>query len=233
MSYPYTQLNRLDEPHNYMYTPYGGEAFLHAYRMDRLAAINRVAGAVGTHDDDIDEAAVLAFLQSVGWDGERFSAASKISAPVVSEVNTAAGLLQFSIAAAVDTERLLEALLAVQLDARHDGLIKDWLDRLVQRFEVTKKLYATYPAGFRKGEGANTSVRLYWLLALSLCLFYAQTRNLKYLNALLKVNDLLASLPPEILFGHLSAKLMTLVFQVELAAVVGLAAVGKEPHVAQ
>jgi hypothetical protein len=234
MSYLYTQLNRLDEPHNYMYTPFGGEAFLQAYRTDRQAAICRIAEAVNTHGDDVYDAAVQAFLQSAGWDGERLSSPSKPSVLVVSSGGNAnAELSQLSLAAAVDTECLLEALLATQLDRAKDRLIKEWLDRLVQRFEVTKKLYATYPPGFRKGEGANTSVRLYWLLALSLCLFYAETRNLKYLSALLKVNDLLASLPQEILLCHFSTKLMTVVFQVELAAVAGLTATEEGEHVAQ
>ena len=198
-----------------------------AYRMDRQVAINRVAKAVNSRADDTYEAAALAFLQRAGWDGERFSASPNPYALEMKEGNFSNELAKFSIAAAVNTEHLLGALLAAQLGVALDGLVKDWLDRLVQRFEVTKKLYASYPPGFRKGEGANTSVRLYWLLALSLCLFYAQTRNLKYLNVLLKVNDLLISLPPESLIGHISTKIMTAVFRAELAAVAGLAVASK------
>jgi hypothetical protein len=70
-----------------------------------------------------------------------------------------------------------------------------WLDRLVQRFEVTKKLYEFYPPGFRKGEGDNSFIKPYWLLAMCLYLFYVQTNEIKYLSTLLKVSDLLCSLP--------------------------------------
>ena len=233
MSYPYTQINRLDEPLSYMYTPFKGEAFLAAYRMSREVAIGRLAENVKAGGDDAYEAATLVFLQCAGWDGKRFSASSKSEALVVSEGNSFTELSRFSIAEAIDTERLLGALLAAQFGAAHDGLIKGWLDRLVQRFEVTKKIYITYPPGFRKGEGSNTSVRLYWLLALSLCLFFAQSRNLKYLNALLKVNDLLSSLPQDLFFSHFSVKLMTVVFQVELAAVDALLVTGKGQHANQ
>jgi hypothetical protein len=233
MNYPYTQINRLDEPLSYMYTPFNGEEFLEAYRIDREVAIRRVAEAVKAGGGDTYEDATRVFLQRAGWDGALLSAPSKPPVVVVIEGVSATELSQFSIVDDIDSERLLVGLLAAQFGAAHDGLIKEWLDRFVQRFEVTKKIYITYPPGFRKGEGANNSVRLYWLLSLSLCLYFAQTRNLKYLNTLLKVNDLLTSLPQELMCGHFSAKLMTVVFQLELAAVAGLAFAGKGKYAAQ
>ncbi len=33
---------------------------------------------------------------------------------------------------------------------KNEKLTKEWLDRLVQRFEVTKKIYETYLVGFSK-----------------------------------------------------------------------------------
>jgi hypothetical protein len=232
MSYQYTQLNRLEEPHNYMYTPFGGVDFLCAYREDREAALQRIVGAAG--GDEAYESPVLALLSSYGWHGGHLS--SSVPAVAVSITDgrtTAIDLSSFSITAQVDTNDLLEALLSAQMGEQQDELVKSWLDRLVQRFEVTKKLYVAYLPGFRKGEGANNSVLLYWRLALSLALFYARTKSPKYLNTLLKVNDLLASLPPEMFSGHLSEKLMATVFQIELAGVAYLAEVGGGAHAAQ
>ena len=37
-------------------------------------------------------------------------------------------------------------------------LIKFWLDLLVQKFEVTKKIYHHYPINFGKGLGPNDSL---------------------------------------------------------------------------
>ena len=59
---------------------------------------------------------------------------------------------------------------------------KIWLDRLVQRFEVTKKLYEEYFIGFRKGRGHNNLIKLYWLFALVLSIYYSETNQIKYLN---------------------------------------------------
>ena len=59
---------------------------------------------------------------------------------------------------------------------------------------IIKKLYTTYPKGFRSGKGKTNVVRLYWMFALLLNLCYVETQNIKYLSTLLKVSDLLCSL---------------------------------------
>ena len=50
MIYTYSQKNRLDEPHAYMYTQFQGEPLLEAYLSSRLDAIN--CHAVGDSYDD-------------------------------------------------------------------------------------------------------------------------------------------------------------------------------------
>jgi hypothetical protein len=229
MIYPYTASSRLDEPHNYMYAPFGGADFLRAYRQNRSAVLRRIA--VGTVAGDAAyEVPVLACLKRLGWDGAQLGQATAQLLPLPTGSDPAANLARFSVAEPVDTSRLLEALLAAQLGAAGSEQVKVWLDRLVQRFEVTKKLHATYLPGFRKGDGVHTLVRLYWLLSLSLTLAYAVTRSLKYINTLLKVNDLLASLPSHLFAGHFSVELMTIVFEVELAGVYSLAEVGEKSY---
>jgi hypothetical protein len=105
---------------------------------------------------------------------------------------------RLTTAESTSTLNLLHALIAVQLTNTQNANTKIWIDRLVQRFEVTKKIYESYAPGFRKGEGVNTSVRLYWLFALALCLFYVRYRQIKYLSTLLKICDLLCSLPENV-----------------------------------
>ena len=128
----------------------------------------------------------------------------------------AKGLEKFTIAEPVETLRILHSLIAVQLTNFRDANTKFWIDCLVQRFEVTKKLYETYLVGFRKGEGVNTSIRLYWLFALTLCLFYAKSNEIKYLNTLLKVCDLLCSLPEDELEQHISRHGLSVVLATEI-----------------
>ena len=50
-----------------------------------------------------------------------------------------------------------------------------------------------YQPGFRKGSGQNDILYLYGLSALIFSMQCKRLQNLKYLNVLLKINDLIAS----------------------------------------
>jgi len=61
-------------------------------------------------------------------------------------------------------------------------------------------------------------VRLYWIFALLLALYYSETKNIKYLNTLLKVNDLLCSLDND-LMRKIPTQGLVLVLSVEVEGV--------------
>ena len=128
-------------------------------------------------------------------------------------------LARMTAAESVTTLNLLHALIATQLINVLGNNVKIWLDLLVQRFEVTKKIYEVYQAGLRKGEGANTSVRLYWLFALALSLFYTRTKEIKYLSTLLKVCDLLCSLPEKELRENITEHGLSTILVTEIVSV--------------
>jgi len=235
MTYSYSQLNRLEQPHAYMYTPFQGEALLQSYRSSRMAIVRRrsVAEHGSTAPDLMLVTCALPALKklfdSISLEaGEHFRtvleyAGIRNSAQDMAEggglVELAKGLASLTTAERVTTLDLLHAMIAVELTDVHNASTKVWLDRLVQRFEVTKKLYESYPQGFRKGEGANTSVRLYWLFALALCLYYTRSHEIKYLSTLLKVSDLLCSLPETLLRGHVPEHSLSAVLAAEIVGV--------------
>lgn len=68
-----------------------------------------------------------------------------------------------------------------------------WLDRLASRYEVTKRIYAEYEPGFRKGAGCFDHVDAYAVTAFLFGAFCMSDMNLKYVNVLLKLNDLTCS----------------------------------------
>lgn len=239
MIYPYSQTNRLEEPHNYMYTPFQGELLLQSYQSSRMAVAHRFAATeqAKVYPDHVFLTNVLPALEKHFEDisfaaGEKFrtllnSSSAKILCERKQECRSldgfAGGLEKLTTAEPVTTLDLLHALIAVQLFKVQDASVKVWLDRLVQRFEVTKKLYESYPSGFRKGEGINISVRLYWLFALVLCLFYSKSNEIKYLSTLLKVCDLLCSLPEYELQGHIPEHGLLIVLAAEIVSVEMLA----------
>ena len=66
-------------------------------------------------------------------------------------------------------------------------------DILLKRFEVTKKIYDEYKGLFLKKSKNFSRVENYLLFGLILCKYYSVKKKKNYLNALLKLNDLLLS----------------------------------------
>lgn len=219
MTYVYTGENRLDQPHKYMYAPFGGNAFLAAYMADRRS---RCDGLPGAAPDGDDTARVMSAL--------RDPALSHLGIPVALGATDCLkasthrrSLDSFSVNTMIVTSELLEALIDALLDRRDEATRDFWLRRLTQRFEVSKKLYRHYPPGFRKGDGPNDDVRLYALFSLTLALAWQVQPQLQLLSTLLKLNDLLLSLPPERLTKAFPADGVRLAVATELSAITRLA----------
>ncbi len=183
MKYHYTSDNWLDTPVTYAYAEFGGGEFLAAYIHDRRHAVARIGQAL----QDLPAAEMAQLL--------RRELMSQSSGQQNGSSDGAAKLNALQIEQAIDTAQLLSCLVRAQLADAREPAVTPWLDRLVQRFEVTKKLYARYEPGFRKGEGDAGRVAPYLMLALVLCLRYHADGQLKYLNTMLKLTDLLCSLP--------------------------------------
>lgn len=187
--YEYTDTNRLRKPHKYMYTPYHGGAFINSYLSDRDGDIRRFESQASTEElvgieRYLCESSVLFLDQNCH--SLAYGSSKSIS--------------YFDKKDRVTTEELLLSLLGSQLSNTQDESLKYWVDFLVQRFEVTKKLYEIYHSNnLRKGGGEAESVRLYWLFSLLLTLFYSATNNIKYLSTTLKINDLICSLDDDLL----------------------------------
>jgi len=235
MNYIYSQVDRLKEPHAYMYTQFRGEEFLEAYLSSRLDVLNRCAG--GSRESTVREQSLVAYsvpvleqLYSVksvdaGIKFKRVLAGGNLNSFSQNEHNVdiipdlAKLLTLMTPEKSVSILDLLQALIAVQILDIKDDNTQVWLDRLVQRFEVTKKLYETYPRGFKKGEGSNKEIRLYWLFALALSLYYVRSLEIKYLSTLLKINDLLCSLPEHLLQKKIPENGLETVLATEVASI--------------
>ena len=91
------------------------------------------------------------------------------------------------------TDVLLESIHR-DLCARRKFVQHQPLDRLVQRFEVSKRLHGEYDVAWHPVEPADyRSLERYVRFAEILALAYAQAGRLPYLNAMLKVVDTLSA----------------------------------------
>lgn len=228
MNYPYSATNRLQEPHAYIYSPHGGVDFLRGYvedRLERLGAL-RASSDLPCGSWDASVHAVLHGLLAGQGDFPPQGIELPFGTPEVTQCCSSAPQHVFSLEEPVETAALLEMLLYRLLNgAGGEEEVAEaslWLDRLLQRFEVSKKLFTEYLPGFRKGSGADDDLGLYPRFAVVLALAYAQRNGLQHLSTLLKVNDLLLSVPAES-WGRCSRHSVRLAVAVELHAVQRLA----------
>lgn len=203
MNYPYSNENRLDTPHAYMYAPYGGPDFLASFVADRKLRVSaHLPSGYKKCTDPLTNRMIDTANALAGSDTTSLDAFSPDRHTALPPLMTA----------------LLRALAAGDMAAA-----RPWLIRLVQRFEVSKKLYAAYGPGFRKGEGDNREPARYAELALCLALAHALSGQLQYLSTQLKLVDLLLSLDAEILHTGCSPELLELLVVAELEALRTLA----------
>jgi hypothetical protein len=228
IDYKYTKINLLNAPQNYMYTLYQGSEFLDAYFQNRLESLKRLKTIKGRKNklqlflyskatilikDFLDkEISNDSLIPIIDWKCDIKFDYSYIN-------DRLSTLSSFNMNNEIYTQSLLESLINNQLNKSDENLIKFWLDLLVQRFEVTKKIYKSYSVNFRKGNDRSDMVQLYWMFALSLILYFCATKKIKYMSTLLKVSDLLCSLDLELLNKSLPSQGLSLILLVELLSV--------------
>ena len=98
----------------------------------------------------------------------------------------------------------------------------------LKRFEIQKRLFEQYTKNPVCGQGSYIEPEPYIYLSQLLCKLYLETKNLKYLNTLLKLNDTLSSM---LIFGYLTKSLHLYYFVSELCAVNFVKQIWSRKHV--
>jgi hypothetical protein len=202
-----------------MYTPFEGESFFRGYfyarricrnELEKIVFRNRVKEGFDTRILDLGMNELAVYLGKL-TPSARVKVESLLPTAVMQDLKgrlkpsdqlTKAtggaglpGLEDIREAENIKTLSLIKNLLAVFGSGGDQRMrdMKNWIDKLVQKFEVTKRIYTVYPSILKKGCGAYDDLTVYALLALLLALYYGRTGNLKYLNTVIKLNDLLCS----------------------------------------
>ncbi len=246
MSYTYTKNNILEEPYNYMYSSYHGVSFLNQYltsRAERIEAYKDSSLACLVNGDQF-LASVIDYLgRPIQSDSildkktseyMRFHLVGLCELASIDEkyINQQDSLVPgpYEPIDVVETKPTLKFLLTALLIrgfTRDDVLL---LNKFVQRFEVSKKLYSSYSEDFRKPTGSFTDLYSYWLFAVVLVIQYSRTNELKFLSVLLKVCDLLCSLPERELLDVIPANGIVRLLALELTCAVTLMDDKDLPH---
>lgn len=230
MNYEYTEVNRLQSPHKYMYTQYKGKEFLNAYVVDRISFLNEIKKLEPVnYSDPYDQlyakacAILLEYLKK-NIETENIGNAFNFDYSFNERVQsfdrsklTVLPLVSFNRSDPINSEYLLVSVLDSQVNAGDPLLIEFWLDLLIQKFEVTKKIYEQYPVNLGKGLGRSDTIKIYWILLVCLSLHFSRTKKIKYLNTILKVNDLICSLNISKEVKDLPTNYLALVLSFEMA----------------
>lgn len=204
MDYTYTAKNALLYPQNYMYSEFNGSDFLTSFFSDREMAIKEACRVCKKSDRPNNSASndLRLFLnglakEKTSWfdDSLKNHLRNKASfAPIDNYQIQDVAVDQQISCKKIDTKELLNAIIRKIVDNEVDTTF--WpIEKLRQKFEVSKKVRSNYQQNLGKGEGTYDDLHLYWLFGAIMAIRYIQSDNLKYLNALCKINDIICSVP--------------------------------------
>ena len=213
-TYRYTQKDLLAERYHYQYTPYEGSDFLRAYLAQRGELVERLRVArkqllarpseETMLAEEIREA-ILGESTSMGSTPLRHRGLEVLPGqPGDADFPTRSALLDLLQCHIYDPERATR-------------LCPAWVNLFVRKFEVTKRLYVGYTSGLRPDGKEYHLSDNYALLGALLAFLYEDGANIKYLNSVLKLTDLLASMKSS-LHSTLALLVSLVVAESELAS---------------
>tara|TARA_A100001037_G_scaffold80797_1_gene72931 strand:- start:19311 stop:19919 length:609 start_codon:yes stop_codon:yes gene_type:complete len=183
-TYTYTCTNRLVTKENYQYTPWHGSRFVADYFENRKNYLKNLEVPEYSHDH----------IRQI---------------ELVSKEYYLRGTYKSSI-----TVKLLSLLNSTDINnGDKDNLDSEFLEKLLQKFEVTKRIYSDYDNNFKPISKNYTEIINYTLFSIILLLKQQKSITYRYLNSALKLNDLIISisdqhLKPEVKqFIHISLRL--------------------------
>ena len=173
-SYPYATPGLLTSPQAYMYTPYGGAEFLTTYKLSRqesFASLQRVT------DGSVTPRATIVNL--LGQTSNQLEERTQRVKKAMTVEN-------------VVTKELLADLTALYLSAVPvPNEAHQIIDQLRRKFEIKRLIHASLSSRLKLGGGATDDISVYAHLAGAFGAWLESAKDLRTVNALLKVNDIL------------------------------------------
>lgn len=212
--YRYSRIDGLADPPLYQYAEYEGISFIKDYKECRAAALSRLVDA---HNTELGDAGFRA-----SGDVGRYLWYRKVLENVIKglTLNDLQGYDSVSIdrpGLATNRMETLDFLrrLLIQGSMAEGPASEDanLHEGLMRRYEVTKKLFASYTWDFERRSGRSDDLEIYALFSIISLRRYLSTWDLRFLSVSLKVNDVLCSpvLPePSVIMSLLSAAALSL-----------------------
>ena len=188
----YAYVSTLENPQAYQYSEFSGRKFVDSYKDFRL----KVMGSLKADEGNLGMS-------------------------IQSHIRQFAGLNKEKLLKRISEENFTKNILSMLLYTQNSAGLKDkevsnevykWLSAFIRKYEVSRKIFSKYAKDAKKSGDDYKDIDNYVLLALNIALFYKNSKNLKFINAVLKINDMLCGMKdyikPEILpLFYLSLKI--------------------------
>ena len=91
------------------------------------------------------------------------------------------------------TNELFSFILNEIINRSYDEQIKEIIDIFLKKFEVTKKIFSSYNLGLKQTSNSYDDLQNYINFSIICLKIFQDTKNLKYLNTSLKINDIICA----------------------------------------
>ncbi len=173
VKYVYSIKNGLKYPYSYQYSEFQGLRFLRAYIGSRNSVILKIKKRLS------ENTKYKIFFNLLNTKIKSYkSNKSRLNRTGVTKTSDA----MLSILTKLNKKR--------KLSQKEITLLHIFL----KKYEIKKKIFAEYDSNFRELGSNYKSLNNYILLSISLLLYFKMSKNLKFLNTALKLNDMLCSL---------------------------------------
>ena len=198
MKYNFNKKDLLLSRQDYMYTPFYGKDFIDAYEKNRSNYIKKLQSK-NISKKYIYLGYIINYIFKKDSNYKNNKELSCIAIDLkIHNINQLAkseycSTLKLNKRLLINTNKLLDSIIVNYIKNINCTVTNYYLEKIINKFEVSKKIYSTYSSDFKKIGRQNKIVTLYLKLSLLLSLRYIQTSDIRYLSTLLKLNDLISS----------------------------------------
>ena len=198
--YTFNNKDLLIAKENYMYFPFYGKEFFLDYSKNRVDFIKKIQ----IHNKKINNLYYYKVVEFIYLQKTNYKFSNKLSNIIsdykikvninkTSKKISAYNFLNLKKNTIINTNDLLDFLIINAVNKTNSIIVINYLEKLIKKFEVSKKLYTNYSKDFKKKGRQYKFTQIYMKLSLLLTIEYIKKPNNRYLSTLLKLNDLISS----------------------------------------
>lgn len=207
------------EKMDYSYAVYGGNQLLNNYFSARTNAVERLSTFILAHIErlfgkmPVEKQIELMFVDKA-LNGSEFSARTRLKEGLPKDhlkILADTYVRQARDDRGFITEAMLKLILLSGIDSsvKKTDEADNFIDQLAKKYEVFQRIFSRYNNSYRKGSEDFNNMSNYSLLGILTADIFTERKELRYLNLLLKINDLVSGAEYE--KCNLNSALFTLV----------------------